>query len=118
MTDQKKIVKGQRREERAQKLVDDLRVKRHLFLPSERVVWTVVGRDGDMIVNFDRGAGSAYCACNDFHFRVLGGEIPECYHLMAARSAFDQGKYCVTNFSDEEYESFLRSLLADVFSRI
>lgn len=118
MTDQKKIMEGEGREERAQKLVDDLRVKQHLFLPSERAVWTVVGRDGDMILNFDTSAGLQYCSCNDFHFRVLGGEIPECYHLIAARSAFDQRKYCVTNFSDDEYESFLRSLLADVFSRI
>ncbi len=106
------------RQERAHKLVDELRVKQHLFLPSKRAIWTVVGRDGDTMVNFGAVNGSPYCSCNDFHFRVLGGEIAECYHLIAARRARDQGIYSITNFSDEEYESFLRSLMVDVFSRI
>ena len=106
------------REERAEKLVDELRVKQHLFSPSRRQVWTVVGREGDTMVLLDYDSnGSPYCSCDDFHYRVLSGTITECYHLIAARRALDQNKYSKIEFSDDEYESFLRSLLKDLFSR-
>lgn len=119
MMDHRKIREELGRQERAQKLVDDLRVKQHVFLPSKRTLWTVVGREGDMMVNFGGNSKELpYCSCNDFHFRVLGDEIPECYHLMAAKQALGQKKYAVTNFSDDEYEFFLRSLILDLFSRV
>jgi predicted nucleic acid-binding Zn finger protein len=109
------------REERAQKLVDELRVKRHLFAPSGRQIWSIVGNEGDFYATFPfddaKQSFPEFCSCDDFHYRALNGEIAECYHLIAGKKAFQQKKYSTVEFSDEDYESFLRSLLHDIFSR-
>jgi predicted nucleic acid-binding Zn finger protein len=107
------------RSEKAMQVVDQLRVKGHVFLPSGRTILTVVGHEGDVFVSIDEeGRSSPYCSCDDFHFRVYNGEIRECYHLMAAKIARDQKTVSVTKFSDDEYELFLDVLLKDVFFRI
>jgi predicted nucleic acid-binding Zn finger protein len=107
------------REQRAEKVVNNLGVKVHHFEPSGREIWTVVGIEGDALVDYDPSeTRQQYCSCDDFHFRVLGGTVSECYHLIAARKAREDNRYSKIIFSDIEYVSFLRSLLADIFSRI
>ncbi len=99
---------------KAQKLLENQSVKLHTFSPSGRRVWTVVGTEGDFLVDFDNER--PFCSCDDFHFRVLGGKIPECYHLIAARKAVEEGQYADVEFSDEEFAPFLRALVKDMFS--
>ncbi len=107
------------REQRAEKVVNNLGVKVHHFEPSGREIWTVVGTEGDALVDYDPlETRQQYCSCDDFHFRVLGGTVSQCYHLIAARKAREDNRYSKIIFSDIEYVSFLRSLLADIFSRI
>ena len=107
------------REQRAQRAVNNLSVKVHHFDPSGRELWTVVGAEGDDLVDCDpSGRRQQYCSCDDFHFRVLGGTISECYHLIAAKKAREENRYSKIIFSDEEFIAFLRFLLADIFSRI
>ncbi len=108
-----------RRWDRAQKLVQNLGVKLHRFQPSKREVWTVVGKEGDFLVDYDPGdKGRSYCSCNDFHFRVLSGNVPVCYHLLATEMAYSQGQYAVVEFRDDEYEDFIRALVSDLFSHL
>jgi len=71
------------RGERAWELLRENRVKRYTFQPSGRVVWIVVGREGDHLVYPDAG----YCGCNDFYFSVMKGEALVCQHLIAQRLA-------------------------------
>jgi predicted nucleic acid-binding Zn finger protein len=92
-------------------------VKVHRFEPSGREIWTVLGRDGDLLVDLSEKR-SSYCSCDDFYFRVQAGQVRECYHLMAARKARESGQFSTIVFSDEEYQSFLRALVVDIFSRI
>ena len=101
---------------RAQKLVENQCVKMHLFVPSGRKVWTVVGVQGDSLVDVDEKEIRQYCSCDDFHYRVLSGKVPECYHLIAARRAIAEGQYAEIEFSDEEFEPFLHALVRDLFS--
>lgn len=89
-----------------------------MFEPSGFSVWTVVGKDGDFLVDIETDRAKQYCSCSDFHFRVLSGKVPECYHLIAARTALKEGKYSTTKFSDEELNSFLKALLKDSFSHL
>lgn len=107
------------RAQKAQNSVEELAVKCHQFKPSGRELWTVVGTDCDFLIDYDpSGARQAYCSCDDYHFRVLGGSIPECYHLIAVKKARDQNKFSTIIFSDDEYEGFLRGLVKDIFSHI
>ncbi len=108
-----------RREDRAQNVVENFGVKKHVFFPSGKALWTVVGREGDFLVDLNTGeSGRDYCSCGDFHFRVLSGIVPECYHLMAARQALKLRKFTVIELSDEEFGPFLKLLLRDLFSHI
>ena len=65
---------------RAQKLIESHNVKLHFFLPSGRGIWTVVGNEGDLLVDPD--PEKPFCSCEDFHYRVMSGKVAECYHLI------------------------------------
>lgn len=92
-------------------------MKLHKFMPSEREIWTVLGRDGDLIVDLSQKR-EPYCSCDDFYFRVQREEITECYHLIAARRAKELGSFSTVVFLDDEFQLFLRLLVIDVFSRM
>ncbi|MEN3048003.1 MAG: hypothetical protein ABDH63_04395 [Candidatus Caldarchaeales archaeon] len=76
-------------EEEARKLAEEGRVKRYVFRPSGRVVWVVVGRRREYIVMPEVN----YCTCDDYYFRVIGGQKPSCYHIAAVRTAISEGSY-------------------------
>lgn len=99
---------------RARATVESLGVKLQRFRPSERMIWTVVGRECDFLVDFDpKGGRRSYCSCSDFYFRVLSTKIPECYHILACKIALQEKMYEVINFSDEEFPSFLKAIVSD-----
>ena len=85
-------------------------VKKHVFNPSGRVLFTVLGRGGDEFIDPEK----PFCSCRHFFFRVLGGRDQTCYHLLAyeiakATSSFDQ-----VEMHDEEFGTFLRLLALDL----
>ncbi|MHB8567663.1 MAG: hypothetical protein ACYC7D_01050 [Nitrososphaerales archaeon] len=104
--------------ERAKRVVEGLGVKQHLFTPSGVTIWTVVGKDGDFLVDIGPNPTNHYCSCNDFHYRVLSNKVPECYHLIAARRAISEGQFALTEFDDEELGNFLKALLKDLLSHV
>jgi predicted nucleic acid-binding Zn finger protein len=53
--------------EKALKLLDDKSVKLHRFSPSKREIWTVVGKEGDQLVDDSQ----PYCSCEYFYYQVL-----------------------------------------------
>lgn len=85
-------------------------VKKHVFLPSGRILITVVGRSGDEFVDPER----PFCSCSHFFFRVLGGRDQTCYHLLAYAMAKDEQLFDQVEMHDEEYGTFLRLLAADL----
>jgi predicted nucleic acid-binding Zn finger protein len=103
------------REDKARKVVENLAVKLHKFQPSGIAVWTVVGSDRDFLVDFLNP--KPYCSCNDFYFRVLSARVPECYHLLAAKTAAANEMYSVVEFSDEEFPGFMKALVGDIFGK-
>jgi len=107
------------RADRARKVVQEQGVKLHRFLPSNRTIWTVVGRESDFLIDFDpKGKSKPFCSCDDFHFRVLSGRVPDCYHLLAAKEAVSSGLYSVIDFRDDEMSDFLKALISDMFQHI
>lgn len=87
-------------------------VKEHRFIPSGRVIRTVVGHLGDEFIDPEK----PYCSCSDFFFRVMSGKAELCYHLLSYRIATEQGKVDVVTFDDEEYGQFYATVIKDVFS--
>jgi predicted nucleic acid-binding Zn finger protein len=82
-------------------------VKLHLFLPSGRKLWTVVGKEGEYWVDPEL----SFCSCKDYYFATLSGGGP-CYHLKSVENAAEEGLEAL-EFSDGDYDSFLQALAAE-----
>ena len=84
-------------------------VKLHLFEPSNRKIWTVVGKENEHWLDLDLG----YCSCEDYYYNAME-KGRECYHLKAIQSAQAQGKVEIINFSDFEFDAFMTALVNDI----
>jgi predicted nucleic acid-binding Zn finger protein len=93
--------------------VTEGRVKRHIFVPSGRVLYTVVGRSGDEFIDPEK----PFCSCENFFFSVMGGTSGTCYHLIAYKVARHIDRISETRFHDEEFRYFLSLLSSDLLSR-
>lgn len=86
------------------------RIKLHTFVPSRRQIMTVVGKGGEHWVDVDRW----YCSCLAFYFSVTGGRNHNCYHLRSASLAVKTGEVETVEFSDEEFDDFVRGLVSEL----
>jgi predicted nucleic acid-binding Zn finger protein len=68
---------------KAWEAVQEERVKKYVFSPSDRIVWIVVGREREYQIM----PAAAFCSCDDFYFRVMDREANICYHLIAQKLA-------------------------------
>ena len=85
-------------------LLSEKRIKLHIFEPSDRKIWTVVGTDREYWFDPDLD----FCSCPGYYFNN------ECYHLDNFPFAMSQNQIESTTFSDDEYESFIGSLLSEL----
>ncbi len=83
------------------------RVKMHVFEPSRREIWTVVGKK-EYWVHPER----EFCSCPGYYFDKRGKKW--CYHLEALKSAKREGGAEAVPFADEEYVDFISGLLSDM----
>ncbi len=95
--------------DRVQFLVSEKRVKLHIFEPTRRKIWTVVGKGDEHWIDPDCN----YCSCPGFYFGRLNGKTI-CYHLESAQLARTQNKVEEIIFSDDEFSDFLRGLISDL----
>ena len=85
-------------------LFSEKRIKLHLFEPSNRKIWTVVGTDKEYWFDPDLD----FFSCPGYYFNN------ECYHLDWFPMATIENKIELTTFSDHEYEDFIAGLLSDI----
>ena len=95
--------------DRVQSLVSEKRVKLHIFEPTQRKIWTVVGKGEEHWIDPD----CHYCSCPGFYFGKLNGKMT-CYHLESAQLARNENKVEEIIFSDDEFSDFLRGLISDL----
>jgi predicted nucleic acid-binding Zn finger protein len=87
-------------------IISEKRVKLHIFEPSKRQIWTVVGMGEEhwLAPEFD------FCSCQSYYFGRLKGR-KSCYHLESVKLAKDANDIEIVTFSDEEYSDFLKGLI-------
>ena len=85
-------------------LLSEKRIKLHIFEPSDRKIWTVVGTDKEYWFDPDLD----FCSCPGYYFNN------ECYHLDNFPLAMSQNQMESTTFSDDEYGPFIGSLLSEL----
>ena len=89
--------------------MEESRIKLHLFEPSKREIWTVVGKGKEHWIDPE----SNFCSCPGFYFGTLKNKKP-CYHINSINIARQENKIDVIKFSDEEYNNFISSVLNEL----
>ena len=90
-------------------VITEKRIKLHYFLPSNRKIWTVVGKEKEHWLEPDL----KFCSCSGFYFGMLKNKKP-CYHIDSIQIAKKEERYEVIEFSDDEFESFMSGLINDL----
>ena len=91
---------------KALQAIEEGRVRKHVFSPSGRLVWTVVGEEREYQIL----PLATFCSCNDFYFRVLSHEASLCYHLLAQKIAEALDRYVLLAGDDGDYTTLLSIL--------
>lgn len=90
-------------------VLSEKRIKLHIFEPSRRKIWTVVGKEKEYWFDPDLN----FCSCHSFYFNSIAGK-QECYHLKSANLAEKENKVELIKFSDEEFSDFINGLVSDL----
>ena len=90
-------------------IMEQNRVKLHFFEPSQREVWTIVGKEKEHWIDPD----SNFCSCAGFYFGMLKDK-KHCYHINSIHIAKQEKKFETIKFLDEEYDIFISSVLDDL----
>ncbi len=85
---------------KAWEAIKDNRVKKYVFKPSGRIIWIVVGKEGDYLVMPD----AEFCSCDDFYYHVMSKKAHLCYHLIGQKIAEALGQYDEIEESDDMYD--------------
>jgi predicted nucleic acid-binding Zn finger protein len=91
---------------KALQALEEGRVRKHVFSPSGRLIWTVVGEEREYQIL----PLATFCSCNDFYFRVLSHEASLCYHLLAQKIAEALDRYVLLAGDDGDYTTLLSVL--------
>lgn len=83
-------------------------VKLHIFEPSGRKLWTVVGKDNEHWTDLDL----EFCSCKNYYYKTLSN-FGTCYHLKSVQQAKAKNEYVSIIFDDSEYVGFVSALLSD-----
>ncbi|GBC73123.1 hypothetical protein HRbin04_00519 [archaeon HR04] len=109
--------------ERAERIAFRKAVKLHVFMPSNRRIWTVVGNRHEYWIH-----PQDYCTCKDYYFRARAvaiegrrgreGVEASCYHLKAVEIAEVRGMVDEVHFNDDEYDDFIRALIDMMYKQV
>ena len=95
--------------EKIKLVLSEKRVKLHHFFPSDRKIWTIVGKEKEHWLDPDLH----FCSCPGFYFGMIKTKKP-CYHIDSVNIAKKEGQYEMIKFSDDEFESFMSGLINDL----
>ncbi|MDE1725501.1 MAG: hypothetical protein KGH76_06360 [Thaumarchaeota archaeon] len=84
-------------------------VKLHRFEPSNREIWTVVGKENEHWLDPDL----EYCSCENYYYDAME-KGKQCYHMKAVRAAKEQNKVEIVRFEDSEFPNFMYALVQDL----
>ena len=97
------------KQDRIQSILDERRVKLHLFNPSKREIWTVIGKEKEHWID----PNSNFCSCSGYYFGMIKNKTV-CYHLESISKAKKENKFETIKFADDEYESFISGIVSDL----
>ena len=90
-------------------IISENRVKLHVFEPTQRQIWTIVGREKEHWID----PASNFCSCSGYYFGMLKNK-KSCYHLDSIHIAKQENKFETIKFSDDEYDNFVSGILDEL----
>ena len=97
------------KQDRINSIINEKRVKLHLFNPSKREIWTIVGKEKEHWLEPEM----QFCSCSGFYFGMIKSKKP-CYHIDSVKIAQEKKQYEIIEFSDDEFENFMLSIVNDL----
>ena len=97
------------KQEKIDAVVSERRVKLHRFNPSQREIWTIVGKEKEHWID----PQSNFCSCVGYYFGMIKNNS-SCYHLESISLAKKENKFEIIEFNDDEYESFISGIVSDL----
>jgi predicted nucleic acid-binding Zn finger protein len=82
-------------------LATSRKVRRYEFKPSQRVIWSVQGRNSEYQVIPD----IPFCYCDDYYFRVMDKKRGLCYHIIAQKIAEALNEFERMSKNDSQYQA-------------
>lgn len=95
--------------ERIFKILSEKRIKLHVFEPSMREIWTIVGKNAEHWIS----PNDDFCSCKGFYFGQMENN-ETCYHLNAIKLAKNTGDFETIKFSDDEFFTFVNGLISEL----
>ena len=90
-------------------VVSQKRIKLHIFEPSQRKIWTVVGKEKEYWIDPELN----FCSCQSYYFNSVSGKN-DCYHLQSIALAQKENKIETIKFSDDEFSDFISGIVSDL----
>lgn len=90
-------------------VITEKRIKLHIFEPSQKKIWTVVGKEKEYWIDPELH----FCSCQSFYFNSVSGKN-DCYHLKSITLAQKENKIEKIKFSDDEFPDFISALVSDL----
>ena len=90
-------------------VISEKRIKLHIFEPSQKKIWTVVGKEKEYWIEPELH----FCSCPSFYFNSISGKN-DCYHLQSIALAKKENKVELIKFSDDEFPDFISGLVSDL----
>jgi predicted nucleic acid-binding Zn finger protein len=98
---------------RIESTVNSGAVKLHIFEPSGRKLWTIVGKDNEHWTDLDL----EFCSCKNYYYKTLSN-LGTCYHLKSVQEAKEKNEFVSITFDDSEYLGFVSALLSDSATKL
>lgn len=95
--------------EKIKSVISQKRIKLHIFQPSQRKIWTIVGKEKEYWIDPQLN----FCSCQSFYFNSTSGK-KNCYHLESIALAQKENKVEIITFSDDEFSDFVSGLISDL----
>lgn len=96
-------------QEKIKSVISQKRIKLHIFEPSQRKIWTIVGKEKEYWIDPQLN----FCSCQSFYFNSTSGKN-NCYHLESITLAQKENKVEIIKFSDDEFSNFVSGLVSDL----
>ena len=97
--------------EKINELINEKKIKKIVFAPSNIGIWEVKSHKNDNIYWVD--IETKYCSCKGFYYNFMK---KACYHISAVSTALSQNAYKIELLSDSEMNDYFNNQIDNLIN--